>query len=70
MTYDKWLHDGFNSKLRHECLKILMAKYGHIMEGTKPKYSQRSIYECANDWINKGHKTSFGIVKYFKAYYK
>jgi len=50
-------------------LKILLSKYGGQMEGTEPKYTNQSIYECAHDWISQGHKTSFGIVKYYEAYY-
>jgi len=39
------------------------------MDNGKPKYTNQSIYECAHDWISQGHKTSFGIVKYYEAYY-
>ena len=70
MGYDDWRYNDFNTKLRQECLKILLKKYAHVMDGAVPKYSQQSIYECAHDWISQGNKTSFGIVKYFDAYYK
>ena len=30
---------------------------------------QRYIYQCADEWISKGHKITSGIVAYFKAYY-
>ena len=49
-------------KLRQEVLKILMSKYGH--EG-----NNKAIYECADEWVAKGHKISSGIVKYYDAYY-
>ena len=50
-------------KLRQEVLKILFKKFGN------GSYSNRSIYECADEWIDKGHKISSGVVKYYGAYY-
>jgi hypothetical protein len=49
--------------LRQKVLLILFKKFG---EGL---YSSKSIYECADDWINKGHVTTSGLVSYYKAYY-
>ena len=46
-------------KLRAEALKILMAQFGS---------DGKSVYECADEWIEK-QVTSAGIVSYFKAYY-
>ena len=69
MSYDDWRYNDFNTKLRQEVLKILLSKYGGQMEGKEPKYSSQSIYECAHDWISQGHKTSFGVTKYYEAYY-
>ena len=70
MSHDDWRYNDFNTKLRQEVLKILLHKYGHQLKGTEPKYSAKSIYECAHDWISQGHKTPFGVVKYYEAYYK
>ena len=50
-------------KLRQQALLILFREFG---EG---KYSNQSIYECADEWIAKGHKISAGVVKYYEAYY-
>ena len=50
-------------KLRQQVLMILFKEFG------KGKYSNQSIYECADEWIEKGHKISSGIVKYYDAYY-
>ena len=50
-------------KLRQHVLMILFKEFG------KGKYSNQSIYECADDWCSKGHKISSGVVKYYKAYY-
>jgi len=45
-------------------LLILFREFG---EG---KYSNQSIYECADEWVEKGHKITSGIVAYYRAYYK
>tara|TARA_Y100000590_G_scaffold148880_1_gene171093 strand:+ start:149 stop:343 length:195 start_codon:yes stop_codon:yes gene_type:complete len=50
-------------KLRQHVLMILFKEFG------KGKYSNQSIYECADEWIEKGHKISAGVVSYYKAYY-
>ena len=55
-------------KLRANCLKILLSKYGDI-DPVKDKYSSKDIYECADEWISKGHKISAGITDYFHAYF-
>ena len=47
-------------KLRQEVLKILMSKYGH--EG-----NNRSIYECADEWVEK-YVISAAVVDYYNAY--
>ena len=51
-------------KLRQQALLILFRQFG---EG---KYSNQSIYECADEWVQKGHKITSGIVAYYRAYYK
>ena len=55
-------------KLRADCLKILLSKYGNI-DPLKDKYSSKDIYECADEWVSKGHKISGGITDYFHAYF-
>ena len=54
--------DDAKLKLRKEVLKILMSKYGNST------YSNRAIYECADDWCSK-QVTTHGLAGYFKAYY-
>ena len=49
-------------KLRQDVLKILLSKYGNST------YSNRAIYECAEDWCSK-QVTTNGLAGYFKAYY-
>ena len=45
-------------KLRRDSLSILLKKFD----------DNRSIYECADDWVSKQVTTS-GLVKYYEAYY-
>jgi len=44
--------------LRRDVLKILLKKFN----------DNRSIYECADDWVSKQVTTS-GLIKYYEAYY-
>ena len=58
--------DKFNDeqmKLRQYALIILFKEFGN------GKYSNQSIYECADEWITKGHKIPSGVVAYYRAYY-
>ena len=48
--------------LRQQVLVILFKNFGN------GKYSNRSIYECADDWCSK-QVTTAGLVSYYKAYY-
>jgi len=49
--------------LRQEVLKILFKQFGN------GEYSNKQIYECADEWVSKGHKISSGVVAYYRAYY-
>tara|TARA_B100000965_G_C19546046_1_gene737855 strand:- start:1292 stop:1501 length:210 start_codon:yes stop_codon:yes gene_type:complete len=68
MTED-WRYSEQKLVLREQALKVLLSKYGGQMEGSIPKYSTQSIYECAHDWISQGNINTSGIVSYYKAYY-
>ena len=48
--------------LRQKVLLLLFKNFG---DG---KYSNQSIYECADDWCSK-QVTTNGLVNYYKAYY-
>ena len=50
-------------KLRQQVLMILFKEFG---DG---KYSNQSIYECADEWVGKGHKIRSGVVSYYRVYY-
>ena len=45
-------------KLRRDSLSILLKKFD----------ANRSIYECADDWVSKQVSTA-GLIKYYEAYY-
>ena len=64
-----WRYSEARLKFRAECLKILLKKFGHQMNGVVPKYSSQSIYECAHDWVSQGHCITSGIAAYYEAYY-
>jgi len=69
MTQEDWRYSDDRMKVRESALKILLTKFGHQLENGVPKYSPQSIYECAHDWVSQGNNTTFGIVKYYEAYY-
>ena len=69
-TREDWRYSDAKLKLRDEVLRILLKKYGPQMEPNgEPTYSTQSLYECAHDWVSQGNATSFGIIKYYEAYY-
>ena len=49
-------------ELRQQVLLILFKNFGN------GDYSNKSIYECADDWCSK-QVTTNGLVNYYKAYY-
>ena len=48
--------------LRQQVLQILFKKFG------KGEYSNRKIYECADEWVEKYVRVD-GVVAYYKAYF-
>ena len=48
---------------RAQCLSLLMKKFGDT------GVSNKSIYECANEWIEKGNKITHGLVSYYETYF-
>ncbi len=57
-------------KLRQQVISILLKRFGNELDGNgMPKYSGKSIYECAHDWISQGNVSTSGLVKYYEAYY-
>lgn len=66
---EDWRYSEERMKVREQVLKILLTKFGGQMDGVVPKYSTQSMYECAHDWVSQGNIHTFGVVKYFEAYY-
>jgi len=66
---DDWRYSDHKMKLREQALKVLLSRFGGQMEESVPKYTNKSIYECAQDWISQGNVSTSGIVKYYEAYY-
>tara|TARA_Y100001938_G_scaffold150343_1_gene240825 strand:- start:2399 stop:2602 length:204 start_codon:yes stop_codon:yes gene_type:complete len=58
-----WRYTEENMKLRQMGLTILLRKFG------KEDYPNLSMYECMDEWIEKGNKKCDGLVSYYKAYY-
>ena len=69
MSTEDWRYSDERMKVREQALRILLSKFGGQMNGTVPKYSTQSIYECAHDWVSQGNFHTAGIVKYYEAYY-
>ena len=56
--------------VRAQALSILLKKYGNRLDiSRRSKYTNQSIYQCAEDWISMGNMNCNGIVKYYEAYY-
>ena len=54
MTED-WRYSEEKLRVRQEAIRILLHKYGGELDETrKSKYTCKSIYECAHDWISQG----------------
>ena len=48
--------------LRQQVLQILFKKFGN------GDYSNKKIYECADEWVEK-YVRADGVVAYYKAYF-
>ena len=51
-----------DTQIRQEVLGLLLKKFHNT-------HTNRSIYECANEWVSRGNVNSNGVIAYFKAYY-
>ena len=67
---DDWRYSKEKLKLREQVLFILLSRYGTELDKLKKsKYANKSIYECAHDWVSQGNVNCNGITKYYEAYY-
>ena len=69
MSIVDWRYSDQRMKVKERALVILLSKYGPQMKNSSPKYSSKSIYECAHDWVSQGNMHTAGIIKYYEAYY-
>jgi len=70
MIVKDWRYSEERMKVRGKVLIILLSKFGSFLNANgEPIYSSQSIYECSHDWVSQGNITTFGIVKYYEAYY-
>jgi hypothetical protein len=67
---EDWRYSDERMKLREQALNLLLTGFGkELLESGEPVYSNQSIYECVHDWVSQGNMNTFGLVKYYQAYY-
>ena len=67
---EDWRYSEEKLGVRQQAIRILLHKYGSGLDHTrKSKYTCRSIYECAHDWVSQGNANCTGITQYYEAYY-
>jgi hypothetical protein len=67
---EDWRYSDERMKLREQALNLLLTRFGSELDSEgKSVYSNQSIYECAHDWVSQGNVNTFGLVKYYQAYY-
>jgi len=67
---DDWRYSDDRLKLREQALNLLLTRFGSELNSDgEPVYSNQSIYECVHDWVSQGNMNTFGLVKYYQAYY-
>ena len=67
---EDWRYSDERMKLREQALNLLLTRFGSELDSEgEPVYSNQSIYECVHDWVSQGNMNTFGLVKYYQAYY-
>ena len=65
-----WLYSKERLEFRELCLNLLLHNLGsQLNDAGEPKYSSKSIYACAHDWVSQGNPATTGILNYYKNYY-
>jgi len=65
-----WRYSEERMELRQKCYTLLLGRFGSQSdENGEPIYSMQSISECSHDWVSQGNVNTFGLVKYYQAYY-
>ena len=69
MTED-WRYSEERMELRERAYNLLLTRFGSQLDANgEPVYSMKSITECSHDWVSQGNMNTFGLVKYYQAYY-
>ena len=67
---EDWRYSDERMELRQKCYTLLLGRFGSQSdENGEPIYSMQSISECSHDWVSQGNMNTFGLVKYYQAYY-
>ena len=67
---EDWRYSEERMELRQKSYTLLLSRFGSVLDDNKePKYSMKSITECAHDWVSQGNVNTSGLVNYYKAYY-
>ena len=67
---EDWRYSEERMELRQKCYTLLLGRFGSQSdENGEPIYSMQSISECSHDWVSQGNVNTFGLVKYYQAYY-
>ena len=67
---EDWRYSDERMELRQKVYTLLLGRFGSEVDETgEPVYSMQSITECAHDWVSQGNVNTFGLVKYYQAYY-
>ena len=67
---EDWRYSDERMQLREQVLNLLLTRFGSLLDDNgEPQYSNQSMYECAHDWVSQGNMNTFGLVKYYQAYY-
>ena len=67
---EDWRYSDERLKLRSQALNLLLTRFGsELNTHGESVHSNQSIYECVHDWVSQGNMNTFGLVKYYQAYY-
>ena len=70
MTQLDWRYSEEKLELRELVISCLLQEFGsQLSENGEPVYSNKSIYECAHDWVSQGNSSTLGLLKYYKSNY-
>ena len=65
-----WRYSKDRLKLRDEVLHHLLLKFGtYVNDDGSPVFSNKSLYECASDWVSQGKLNIDGIDHFYMKNY-